>query len=78
MLPDGQIFSITTEGVHLGEALLQPGLMGVEDAELPEALVSQVQQHPDAGMRKVSCPLLTRFLQGHTCLFGRSLQGACR
>lgn len=60
-LPDGQVFAITTEGVQLGEALLQPGLMGVEDAELPEALVSQVQQHPDAGMRKVSCPLLTRF-----------------
>ena len=77
-LPDGQVFSITTEGVQLGEALLQPGLMGVEDAGLPEALVSQVQQHPDAGMRKVSCPLLTRFLQGHTCQFGRFvLQGAC-
>ena len=77
-LPDGQVFSITTEGVQLGEALLQPALMGVEDAELPEALVSQVQQHPDAGMRKVRSPLLTRFLQGHTRLFIRSLlQGAC-
>ena len=78
-LPDGQVFSITTEGVQLGEALLQPALMTVEDAELPEALVSQVQQHPDAGMRKVSGLLLTKSVQGHTCLFICSLlQGACR
>lgn len=42
------------EGQQLGEALLQPRLLGLDLPDLPSAAITQIMQHPDGPTRKVA------------------------
>ena len=52
-LPDGQSITIQGEGLRLGQAALQPSLLGGDLPDLPAATVTQIMQHPDGPTRKV-------------------------
>lgn len=52
-LPDGQSITVREEGQQLGEALMQPRLLGLDLPDLPSAAVTQIMQHPDGPTRKV-------------------------
>lgn len=52
-LPDGQKIVVGAEGDLLGEALLQPSLMGIDSPPLAEAAFIACMSHPDPATRKV-------------------------
>lgn len=52
-LADGSSYTLTVEGLQLGEALLRPSLLGHAGPPLAELVASHIMQHPDAAVRKV-------------------------